>query len=55
MIHAQQETNMVKKILLVAALVAKLTGVALLHDSMVAAEDCTPCPDPCWPGTACGS
>ena len=46
---------MVKKILLVAALVAKLTGVALFHDAMVAADDCIPCPDPCWPGTACGS
>jgi hypothetical protein len=47
---------MIKKLLLLAAVVAKLTGVAMFyHSTMAAAEDCTPCPEPCWPGEICES
>jgi hypothetical protein len=47
---------MLKRILLVAAVIAKLTGVAMLHQSTaVANDDCPACPEPCWPGYPCNS
>lgn len=47
---------MLKRILIVAAVLAKLTGVAMFHQStVVAADDCIPCPEPCWPGYPCDS
>ena len=48
---------MLKKVLLVAALVAKLSGIAMIYQStIVAADDCPSCPEPeCWPGQACNS
>jgi hypothetical protein len=46
---------MLKKILIVAALITKLTGVAIFHDSMAASDDCMGCPEPCWPGYPCDS
>jgi len=51
----QEEIDMLKRILLVVAVLAKLTGVAMLHQSMAVADDCGPCPEPCWPGYPCDS
>jgi hypothetical protein len=44
---------MLKRILLVAAVIAKLTGIAMLHQAVAVAEDCPACPEPCWPGYPC--
>jgi hypothetical protein len=46
---------MLKKILIVAALITKLTGVAILHQATAVADDCQGCPEPCWPGYPCDS
>ncbi len=47
---------MAKKLLLVAALAAKIAGVAVFQNVVVAADDCAPCPEPtCWPGEQCDS
>jgi hypothetical protein len=46
---------MLKRLLLVAAIIAKLTGVAMFHQSLAVADDCGGCPEPCWPGQQCDS
>lgn len=46
---------MLKRILLVAAVIAKLSGVALFHQAPAVADDCPACPDPCFPGYPCDS
>jgi hypothetical protein len=45
---------MLKRVLLVAALVAKMAGIAMVYQATsVAAEDCLPCPPPCYPTGGC--
>lgn len=46
---------MLKRILIVAAVLAKLTGVAMFHQATAVADDCGTCPEPCWPGEPCDS